>query len=318
MTLIRVLAAGLLSLLGASLASAQPGSSQPIRIIVPYAAGGLVDVMNRIMAIRMAQTLGQPVIVENRPGANANIGPAYVMQAPPDGRTILATASYFSTNPLIESNLQWAPEKLIPVARFAVSPNVFVVSGKSTSVTLKDYLAEAKASPGKPIADAGRGATQTMVQQILASAAQVKFTPVQYKGGVSYVPDLISGILSGGVAPFNVALPLVKGGQLHGLAITSSKRSALLPEVPTMAELGFPEAAIDSWLGYHVLAGTPPDVVKRLVAAVQEATSNDETRAKLSALGAESSYLDTSAFKAFLQNDLTRAQRAVKLGVDTR
>lgn len=259
-----------------------------------------MDVMSRIMATRMAQTLGQPVVVENRPGANANIGPAYVAQAPADGRTLLATASYFSTNPLIESNLQWSPRQLVPVARFGISPNLYVVPAKSSASTLKDFLAQAKTTPGMPVMDAGRGATQTMVQMVLEDAAKVTFTHVQYRGGVSYVPDIISGTLSGGVVPFNVALGLVKNGDLKALAITSAKRSALLPNVPTMAEAGFPEAGIDSWLGYHVPAGTPPDVVKRLMTAVEEAAANADVRTRFATLGAESAYLDTGAFEAFL------------------
>lgn len=314
MKLIRTLAAVSLMVLGATSTLAQPASSSgPLRIIVPYAAGGLVDVMSRIMATRMAQTLGQPVIVENRPGANANIGPAYVAQATADGRVMLATASYFSTNPLIEKNLQWTPKQLTPVARFAISPNVYVVPGKASVATLADFLAQAKATPGMPVMDAGPGATQTMVQMMLEEAAQVTFTHIPYRGGVSYVPDIITGTLRGGVVPLNVALGLVKSGDLKALAITSGIRSDLLPEVATMAEAGFPDAGINSWLGYHVPAGTPPDIVKRLAAAVQDAAADPEVRARFAKLGAESAHLDTAAFHIFLGEDVKRAQRVVRL-----
>lgn len=313
MSLLRTFLALLISLCCATAVFAQSTSSASIRIIVPYGPGGLVDVMSRIMATRMAQTLGQPVIVENRPGANANIGPAFVAQSPADGRTLLATASYFNTNPLIESNLQWSPKQLIPVARFAISPNVYVVPGKASASTLKDFLAQATATPGMPVMDAGRGATQTMIQMVLEDAAKVTFTPIQYRGGVSYVPDIISGTLSGGVIPLNVALGLVKSDALKALAITSAKRSTLLPSVPTMAESGFPDAGIDSWLGYHVPKGTPADVVKRLMTAVEEAAANADVRTRFATLGSESAYLDTAAFDAFLQNDMKRAQRVVSL-----
>lgn len=313
MSLTRTFSALCLSLFCATAALGQAASSNSIRIIVPYAPGGLVDVMSRIMAARMTQTLGQPVIVENRPGANANIGPTFVAQSPPDGRTLLASASYFSTNPLIESNLQWEPRQLIPVARFAISPNVYVVPGKAAVSTLKELLAQAKATPGMPVMDAGQGAPQTMVQMVLADAAQVTFNHIPYRGGVSYVPDIITGTLSGGVIPFNVALGLVKSGELKALAITSARRSALLPSVPTMAESGYPEASIDSWLGYHVPVGTPPDVVKRLMTAVEEAASHADVRTRFTTLGAESAYLDTAAFDAFLQADINRAKRVVAL-----
>jgi tripartite-type tricarboxylate transporter receptor subunit TctC len=309
---IRIFAAAI-ALCGASAVLAQSPSSAPIRIIVPYGPGGLVDVMSRIMAKRMEQTLGQPVIVENRAGANANIGAAVVAQSPPDGRTLLASASFFSTNSLIQKNLNWSPKQLTPVARFAISPNVYVVPGKAAVTTLKDFLAQAKATPGMPVMDAGQGAPQTMVQMVLEDAAHVSFTHVQYRGGVSYVPDIISGTLQGGVIPFNVALGLVKSGQLKALAVTSASRSALLPDVPTMAECGFAEAGVDSWLGYHVPAGTPPDAVKRLMTAMQEAASNAEVRERFTTLGAESAFLDTSGFDAFLQADRSRAQRVVSL-----
>jgi tripartite-type tricarboxylate transporter receptor subunit TctC len=313
MSLIRIFAASIVSLCCATAALAQSPSSAPIHIIVPYGPGGLVDVMSRLMAKRMEQTLGQPVIVENRAGANANIGAAFVAQAPPDGRTLLASASFFSTNSLIQKNLNWNPKQLTPVARFAISPNLYVVPGKATTNTLKDFLARAKAEPGLPVMDAGQGAPQTMVQMVLEDAARVTFTHVQYRGGVSYVPDIISGTLQGGVVPFNVALSLIKSGQLKALAITSPSRSPLLPDVPTRAECGFAEAGVDSWLGYHVPAGTPADVVKRLMTAMQEAASNPEVRERFTTLGAESAFLDTSRFDAFLQADRSRAQRVVSL-----
>lgn len=314
MSLTRTFITSLAALCCATAVLAQsPSSTGPIRIIVPYGPGGVVDVMSRIMAKRMEQTLGQPVLVENRAGANANIGAAVVAQSPPDGRTLLASASYFSTNPLIQKNLNWNPGQLTPVARFAISPNLYVVPGNATVTSLKEFLAKAKAAPGMPVMDAGQGATQTMVQMVLEDAAQVSFTHVQYRGGVSYVPDLISGTLQGGVMPFNVALSLVRSGQLKALAVTSANRSALLPDVPTMAECGFAEAGVDSWLGYHVPAGTPPDVVKRLVAAVQEAAAHPEVRQSFTTLGAESAFLDTSRFDAFLQADRSRAQRVVSL-----
>lgn len=294
-------------------AHAQTSTSQPIRIVVPYAAGGLVDVMSRILATRMAQTLGQPVIVENRPGANANIGPAYVAQAAPDGLTLLASASYFSTNPVIEPNLAWDPKKLVPIARFAASPNMFVAPASSPARSLKDFLVLAREHPGMPLLDAGRGAPQSMVQLILQDAAQVRFTFIPYKGGTQYVPDLVTGLLSGGVIPFNVALPLIKHGELRGLAITSRQRAALLPDVPTMAEAGYADAAIESWLGLHVPAGTPLETIRRLMGAVEEATANAEVQSRFTNLGANSAFLNTADFDAFLRTDLVRAQRVMRL-----
>ncbi len=292
---------------------AQDDAKKTVRIIVPYAAGGLIDVMNRILATRLAVELQQPVIIENRAGANANLGPVAVVQAPADGLTLLASASYFTINPFVEKKLQWQPEKLAPVARFALSPSLLVVPSASPAQSLRDLLAMARANPGLHIPESGLGASQTMVKEMLQHQAKVSFTAVQYKGGASYVPDLLSGIHTMAVTPFNIVLSLVKSGQLRALAITSASRSALLPTVPTLGESGFPDAAIDSWLGLHVPAGTSPQTVLRLSAAVKAATADDEVKAKLQNLGATSAYLDTAAFAEFLQQDKTRADLFVKL-----
>lgn len=312
MRIIAILVAAYLALQApASLAQSQ----QPIRIIVTYAPGGLIDVMNRIMAAEMSKTLNQPVIIENRPGANSNIGAAYVAQAVPDGHTVLASTSFFTINPFVKSlgDLHWNPKQLTPVAGFAFSPSVFVVSSKSPAKTMKEFLAIAKAKPGMPIAEAGQGASQTVVNQLLFGAAGVKYTSVYYKGGVSYIPDLINGLISGTTLPINVVLSLINGGQLRALAITSEKRSALLPDVPTMAELGFPDAGLDSWLGYHIPIGTPPAAIKRLEDAVKEAAMNKQVEEKIAALGARSAYLDTTAFKAVLQDFSAKIDHAFKL-----
>ena len=292
---------------------AQSGSSKPFRIIVPYAAGGLIDVMNRVIATRMAIELQQPVIIENRGGANANLGPAAVVQAPADGLALLASASYFTINPVVEKQLQWQPDELAPVARFALSPSLLVVPSSSPAKSLREIIAMARAKPGLPIPESGLGASQTMVKEMLQHQAKVNFTPVQYKGGASYVPDLVNGIHAMAVTPFNVVYPLVKSGQLRALAITSGARSMLLPDVPTLAESGYPDAAIDSWLGLHVRAGTPAQTVQRVSTAVKAAAADDEVKAKLQNLGATSAYLDTVAFAEFLRQDKTRADLFVKL-----
>lgn len=307
----RALAA--LAALAAPCSFAQGGSSRPVRIIVPYAAGGLIDVMNRIVAPRMSTELQQPVIIENRAGANANLGPAAVLQAPADGLTLLASASYFTINPAVEKELQWQPDKLAPVARFALSPSLLVVPSSSPAQSLQELIALARAKPEMPIPESGLGASQTMVKEMLQHQAKVKFTSVQYKGGSSYLTDLLNGTHAMAVTPFNVVVSLVKSGQLRALAITSASRSPLLPQVPTLAESGYPEAAIDSWLGLHVRAGTPGAAIQRLSAAVRVAVSDEEVRAKLQNLGATAAYLDTPAFSEFLKQDHARAEVFVKL-----
>ncbi len=292
---------------------AQTDSGKLTRIIVPYAAGGASDVANRIMASRMSESLGHPVIVENRPGANANIGPTVVAQADADGQTLLATSSFFTINPLVEKNLPWDPKRFVPVARFAVAPNVIVVPASSPFNSLKDLLDAAKANPGMPVPEYGVGAAQTIVKENLQDAAQVEFLAVQYKGGVSYVPDLLNGTLAMGIVPLNVGLGLVKGGRLKALAITGKKRSELLPEIPTLIESGYPSANAETWLGFHVPAGTPQLVVERLARAAKTASEGDEVKSRFEKMGVLSAYLNSVDFEAFLREDKSGAESFVKL-----
>lgn len=297
-----------LALLPMAASAQKTDEGKPIRIIVPYAAGGALDVMSRIIGARMQSTLGQPVIVENRPGANANIGSMVAMRAAPDGLTLLASASYFTINPVIEKSLPWSPRNFTAVARFVVSHNVVAVPTSSPSLTMRDFIVAAKEKPGMTVADAGSGAPQTMITKLLQHSGNVKFTAIQYKGGTSYVPDLITGTLAMGVIPLNVALGLVKGGQLRALATTAVRRSPALPDVPTLAESGFAEASVDSWVGFHVPAGTPTETVERLAAAVRAAAAHEDVKARFESLGAASAYLDGPAFEAFLRDETGRAE----------
>lgn len=305
-------------ILVAALAVAPLGAAasddRPIKVVVPYGAGGLIDVMTRIVTSRMTETLGVPIIVENRPGGNANIGAAAVAGAAPDGRTVLASSSYFTTNPLLEPKLRWSPDQLTPVACFALSPSALVVGGGSPYKTLAEMLEAAKTPRAITTAEAGPGASQTMVKDLLGDLAGVEFLTVQYaQGGTSYLADLVGGTISMGVIPMAVALGPIKGGQMRALAITSDTRSPHIPDTPTLAEAGFAEAGVNSWVGFHVPAGTPPEQVRKLADAVAEATANAGVQEKLAAAGAQDAYLDTGAFSEFLRNDLTRGQRFVNL-----
>lgn len=288
--------------------------ARPVRVVVPYGTGGLIDVMTRIVTARMSETMGVPIVVENRPGGNANIGAALVAGAEPDGTTILASSSYFTTNPLLEPKLRWSTEQFAPVARFAISPSAVVVSDASQYKTLQEMLEAAKTPKQVTTAEAGPGASQTMVKDLLADLAGVEFLTVQYaQGGTTYLADLAAGTISMGVIPMAVALGPIKGGRLRALAITSDARSAHLPDTPTLAETGFAGAAVNSWVGFHVPVKTSPELIQRLAEAVAEATSNEDVKSRLAGAGARDAYLDTSAFRDFLQRDLERGNRFVKL-----
>ena len=289
---------------------------KPFRVIVPYGAGGLLDTVTRAVVSRMAVIMGTTFVVENKPGAHANVAAAYVARAPSDGHTLLATGNYITTNPQIEANLAWSPKQLTPVARFSVSPNVLVVPKASPYRTLQELLTAAKKDRSISIAEAGPGATQTLVNLVLADSASVRFLAVQYaQGATSMVSDLIGGRIDMAVMPMNVALGLSNGGQARALAITSATRSGQLTDIPTMAEAGVPAAAIDSWVGMHAPAGTPPEMVKRLADALRQATSDEAVKRTLGNTGSQVEYLDTTSFDAFVNSNVEQARRLAKLRV---
>jgi tripartite-type tricarboxylate transporter receptor subunit TctC len=286
---------------------------KPIQIVVPYGPGGAVDVVGRIIAEHMARTLGQPVVIQNRPGADANIGPGVVAQAAPDGYTLLASSTATIVNPLMERNLNWSTKDFVPVARYAEAPSALVVSASSGLTSLSGLLALAKATPeGLTAGVAGPGSPQTITTKNLARSAGIRLLYISYKGGVSYIPDLVSGTLAMLVAPANVIFRLVEDGRLTALATTGNRRSPVLPNVPTLAESGYPEATAVSWYGIHAPAGTPRPIIEKLAAAVHAATLDAGVKARLSALGAEISYLGPEDFRAFQTSELSKAEEFVE------
>lgn len=287
--------------------------SRAIQAVVPYGPGGAVDVMMRIVGEHMAQTLGQPIVVQNRPGGNANIGPGLVVQAPADGYTLLASSGALIVNPLLESNLGWSVKQFVPIARFVQSANVLVVPSSSKLTTLQAFVAHARATPELTTNLSGQGNTQAVSREFFAKAAGIRLLDVAYKGGTSYIPDLIAGRLAVSVAPLNVVAPMVRDGQLTALAVTSERRSPAMPNVPTFAESGFPEATAVSWYGLHAPAGTPKPVIERIAESVRQATADPKVQARVSGAGADVAWLDTPAFEAFLAQETANAERFVNL-----
>ncbi len=304
-------AAGVLAMCAAP-ALSQSYPAKPIRVVVPYPVGGAVDVMTRIVTNHMALSLGQPIVIENRPGANANLGPEAVAHAAPDGYTLLATATYLIANPLVDSGLRWSPRDFVPVARFTVAPNVLVVPAASGISSLNDFVAAARAQPGLTYGDSGPGAPQTMAIEMLKTVARLELRSVMYKGGPPVLADLMSNQIAMSVLPLNVAMTAIGGGRIKVLASTSNKRSPLLPDAPTMAEEGYPDVTVVSWYGFHAPAGTSAEVLARISSAVGAATDDDVVRTRTASVGGEVSFQDTAAFEAFLREDQARWGRFVQ------
>ena len=228
----RLLALALGGLLCAHALAQSDFPRKPIQVVVPYGPGGAVDVAVRIVAEHMGQSLGQPLVVLNRPGGNANIGPGVVLQSPSDGYTLLASSSATIINPLVDTKLGWTRDSFQPIARMATSPSLFVVAPSLGVRTLADFVALAKSKPGDlttPVT--GFGSSQAVARESFTRLAGIRLLDVAYKGGTSFVPDLLGGRLAMSVSPLNVVLTMVKEGRLIALANTGLVRSPVLPDV---------------------------------------------------------------------------------------
>jgi tripartite-type tricarboxylate transporter receptor subunit TctC len=201
----------------------------------------------------------------------------------------------------------------VPVARFTTAPNLFVVPGTSKLLSIRDLVSAAKAQPrALNYGEAGPGAPQTMAIEMLKTVAGIEMQAVSYKGSPPVIGDLVNETLTMSVLPLSVSMGAIQGGRIKAIASTSNQRSALLPDVPTMAEAGFPEVTVVSWYGFHVPKGTPEDVIAKLSGAVAAATSSEEVRTRTVGVGGEISFLGTKDFEVFLREDHARWQKFVQ------
>jgi tripartite-type tricarboxylate transporter receptor subunit TctC len=284
----------------------QTWPAKAVRVVVAYPAGSAADAMTRVMTTRMSVTLGQPIVVENRPGANANLGIEAVAKASPDGYTLLTSGGYVLTNQMLEAGLRWQPADLAPVSRFTVGINFVVAPASLAAKSLREFIQYAKANPGLPFADAGAAAPQTLGLEMLKTVAGLKVVQVTYKGGPLIIPDLINGAVNVAILPSNVALSSLRSGRLKALANTGEKRSALFPDVPTIAEEGYGAATVVSWQGFHVPSGTASEVIQKIAELTAEAAANGEVKSRIENAGGEVAFLGTRAFQEFLQEDAAR------------
>jgi tripartite-type tricarboxylate transporter receptor subunit TctC len=236
-----------------------------------------------------------------------------VARAPADGYTLLVSAPFLINNPLLEDHLRWAPKDFAPVARFTLSPSYFVVPASSPARSVRDFVEMARKSPTTlQFGDGGVGSTQNMANEMFKIAANIRLEAVTYKGAPPMVPDLINGAFAMAILPSTVAYPHVKSGAIRALANISSNRSAQLPDVPTIAEAGYPEVTALSWYAFHAPAGTPPAVLQRIEQAVRAALATDEVKERLVNAGGEAAFQGQEEFQAFLKSDAQRWERMVK------
>jgi tripartite-type tricarboxylate transporter receptor subunit TctC len=264
--------------------------SKPVRIIVPFAAGGVADLLPRIVGEKLTQKWGQPVVVENKVGAAGNIGMAEGARAAPDGYTLLlAPTGNLTVNPTLFPGLPFDTQRdLAPVTLLAQSPNVLVVHPSVPAKTFKELIAYAKANPDKlNFASPGEGSGAHLAGELLKIEAGITATHVPYKGIAPAVNDLLGGNVQMMFAGISTVLQHVKSGKLVALAIASPKRSPQLPEVPTVAESGLPGFDVTSWYGIVVRSGTPQPVIRKIQHDMAEALQGEDVKAKLAGLGLE-------------------------------
>jgi tripartite-type tricarboxylate transporter receptor subunit TctC len=285
-------------------ANAQGYPSKPVRIIVPYPAGGAVDIIARIVGQPLSEALKQPVIVDNRPGASANIGMELAAKAAPDGYTLLMASNGIATNMTLFSNLAFDGRRdFAAVARIGYAPLVIVVPAASPAKTLKDLIAQARAEPGKlTYASAGNGSSGHLAGELLKSSAKIDVLHVPYKGGAPAITDLLGERIS--FMPINPVevIAHIKSGRLRALAVGSDKRVPLLPDVPTVAEAGLPGYEATVWWGLVAPAGTPREIVARLNAESNKALADPAIVGKLAELGVVITVGSPEQFAAFIQS----------------
>jgi tripartite-type tricarboxylate transporter receptor subunit TctC len=295
-------------------ASAQAWPSKPVKIVVPFAAGGATDVVARLLAQKLSEAWGQTVIVENRAGAGGNIGADVVAKSPPDGYTLLMTSgSIVTANQHIYKQMSFDPAKdLVPITNVASGPQVIAINPNVPVKDLKELIAYAKANPGKlNYGSAGTGSATHLNMAWFVSMAGLDIVHVPYKGSTQARQDALAGqvqLVMDGLLPLQ---PLIKDGRLKALAITSSKRAQSNPEIPTIGEV-VPGYATDTWYGILAPAGTPKDVVAKLNAAAVKALASPAVRDRLQKLGAEPVGNSPAEFRALLEKEQKTWARVVK------
>jgi tripartite-type tricarboxylate transporter receptor subunit TctC len=296
-------------------ALAQGYPNKPVRIIVPFAPGGNVDITARLVAPGLQEALGQPVIVENKPGAGGTIGADQVVKSAADGYTLLmGSNSSFSVAPALYPKNPYHPLKdFAPVASIASGPFVLVTSGAAQDKSAKDLVARAKASPGKlTMSSAGTGSSNHLVGELFQETAGVKFTHVPYKGSGQALTDLMGGQVDLHFDQITSAAGHIQSGKLRALMVTAPQRVATLPDVPTSTEAGYPSFQATNVTGLIAPAGTPREVIEKLNAAVQKVIAQPAVREKLATIGAQATGGSPEDFANYIREDFSKWTRIVR------
>ena len=313
-TVHRIFAAVALASL-AAVAQVQAWPSKPIKWVVPFAPGGTTDILARTVGEKLAVALGQPVIIENKPGAGGGVGAEFTAKSAPDGYTIMGgTISTHAINASLYKSLPYDPVKdFVAITLIARVPNMLVINPSVPAKDVKELIALLKANPGKySFASSGNGTSQHLSGELFKSMSGTDMQHIPYKGSPPALQDVVGGQVAMTFDNITTALPLAKAGKLRALAVTTAKRSSVAPDVPTLAESGLPGFEVGSWQGVFAPAGTPPEIVKRLNAEIVKALNMPDVREKLSGLGAEIVADSPEEFSALVKAEVAKWADVVK------
>lgn len=288
---------------------------KPIRLIVTAAAGSGPDITARIIGQKLTSVLGQPVVIEDRPGAGGSIAAELAAKAPPDGYTlVMASAGSHAVSPALYRNLAWHPIRdFVPISIVSLAPNILIVHPSLPVKSTRDLIALAKSRPGElSYGSGGSGSTAHLSGELFRSMANIQIVHIPFKGAPAAALGVIGGQVEMGLLNLPPTLPQVRSGRLKALAVTTAKRSSAIPEMPTIAESGLPGYEASTWYGVMAPAGTPSEITARIYAVISADLRTEETRARIAADGGEVVGSTPEEFAAVLKRDLAKWTKVVK------
>src|SRR6185436_60565 len=305
--------AALLVVLATSPSHAQNYPNRPLRLIVPFAAGGAVDVLARLLGAKLSDQFGQPVIVENRPGAGGTLAADAVAKSAPDGYTILQNTNGAAIAPALYKTLPFDAETdFAPVTQLVASNLILVASPNSGITSMQQLIAEARANPGKlNYGSSGIGNPLHLTMEMIKHATGTDILAVPFRGDAQINAALIAGDVEIAVVPLATAVPLIQDGRIRGLAITGARRSSTVPDIPTVAESGVPGFASNSWQGWFMAAKTPVPVVERIQQETAKALALPDVRQRLAAMAYEGVGQPPAEFAAYYKDEIAKFTKVI-------
>jgi tripartite-type tricarboxylate transporter receptor subunit TctC len=293
---------------------AQNYPSHPVKLMVPFAAGGAVDVLARLLGSKLSDQMSQPFVVENRPGAGGVLAADAVAKSPPDGYTILQNTNGAAIAPALYKNLPFDAEAdFAPVTQLVASNLILVASPKSGITSVQQLIAEAKAHPGKlNYGSSGVGNPLHLTMEMLKYATGIDILAVPFRGDAQINAALIAGEVEVAVVPLATAVPLIKDGRIRALGITGAKRSATVPDVPTVVEAGVPSFASTSWQGWFMPAKTPPEIVGRVQQEIAKALTEPDVRGRLDAMAYDGVGSSPAEFTVFYKAEIAKFAKVIE------